>query len=439
MKKSLYIFQIFCLLLLTGNVGAQDQLPGVWKMEYRLAENRSPMIVTLQVAAGEANILYPAQLSLDDSLFHARYQLLLVKRDSRLVAIGAQKYAEMETPFSLGNHTMALNGYMDISRDYRENAQYLTVQRLLSKDLGITLTDLSGIDPAYRDLASMVSHFFSNADIRFKKTESNPWNDPAASAILDPSRSPTYLGIKDSITLIRKDGTLIYPKNRKMDNDTISLALNGRIFADQIPLNRKKEPDEFLLDTGVNRMVIFADNFGKRAPNQGRVEIDFSYKKWALDFNNKEDLAGGFIVQRLVYDNEEENNSRFASYYDALPVQKINDRNSRLLGSLVSTSNEITIALWDDAVEDGDTISLNVNGEWIAKNFPVLKRPQFIKVRIKPGPNSMTFVANNLGAIPPNTAILEIIDGKKRKAFNLDTDLEMNNMVRIYYDFKPDD
>ncbi len=120
-------------------------------------------------------------------------------------------------------------------------------------------------------------------------------------------------------------------------------------------------------------------------------------------------------------------------------VQKINERTTKLLGSLVSTSNEITLALWDDAVEDGDTISLNVNGNWIAKDFPVLKRPQFIKVTIKPGANSIVFVANNLGSIPPNTAVLEIIDGKKRKSFMIDTDLEKNNLVRIFYDFKPGD
>ncbi len=257
--------------------------------------------------------------------------------------------------------------------------------------------------------------------------------------LLDPSSSPAYLGIKDTVKLNRKDGIITYPRTRKMDNDTITLALNGKLFADQVALNKKKEADDILLDTGVNILVVFADNFGKTPPNQGKVELDFGYKKWMIDFNQPEDQGGGFIVSRIVYDNEEENNSRFAAYFDAMPVQKINERTTKLLGSLVSTSNEITLALWDDALEDGDTISLNVNGNWIAKDFPVLKRPQFIKVTIKPGANSIVFVANNLGSIPPNTAVLEIIDGKKRKSFMIDTDLEKNNLVRIFYDFKPGD
>lgn len=428
------------LLLLTRlTAGAQDPVPGTWQMEYKPADNRSPMTVTMMIGTGERNILYPVQLTLASQEFQATYQFLLVKRDSRQFAIGALKYAQSENPFSLGNRTLALNGYFDLSRDYRENAMYLTATRIFSRQPGIKLTDLSAIEPVYRDLATGLFSFFAEADIRFKKTDNNAWDSPDAYRILDPKTSPAYLGIKDTVILNRKDATILYPRNKKTDNDSISMALNGKIFADQVALNRKKEPDEILLDTGINILVAFAEGFGKTPPSQARVEVDFAYKKWAIDFSQKEDLGAGFIVTRLLYDNEEASNTKFAAYYDALPVEKINSRNSKLLGSLVSTSNEITIALWDDAVEDGDTISLNVNGEWVAKNFPVLKRPQFIKVKIKPGPNTMTFVANNLGSIPPNTAVLEIIDGKKRKSFNLDTDLEMNNLVRIYYDFKPDD
>lgn len=440
MKRCMYqILFLICLSVTNMRGLAQDSFSGTWSMQYSLAEGRPPMTVTLQVAPGERNILYPAQLIINDVDFKARYQFLLVRKDSRQIAIGAQKFAVSESPFSLGNRTMTLNGCFDLSRDYRENAQYLTAIRISSKQAGIALSDNKQVDPAYRTLADQLFRFFSEGEIRFKKSDNIPWSDPGASLLLDPSSSPAYLGIKDTVKLNRKDGIITYPRTRKMDNDTISLALNGKLFADQVALNKKKEADDILLDTGVNILVVFADNFGKTPPNQGKVELDFGYKKWMIDFNQPEDQGGGFIVSRIVYDNEEENNSRFAAYFDAMPVQKINERTTKLLGSLVSNSNEITLALWDDAVEDGDTISLNVNGNWIAKDFPVLKRPQFIKVTIKPGANSIVFVANNLGSIPPNTAVLEIIDGKKRKSFMIDTDLEKNNLVRIFYDFKPGD
>jgi hypothetical protein len=39
-----------------------------------------------------------------------------------------------------------------------------------------------------------------------------------------------------------------------------------------------------------------------------------------------------------------------------------------------------------------------------------------------------------LGSIAPNTSILEIIDGKKRKAYNINTNLGQNNAIKIIYD-----
>ncbi|MEO7047238.1 MAG: hypothetical protein ABI091_18190, partial [Ferruginibacter sp.] len=52
----------------------------------------------------------------------------------------------------------------------------------------------------------------------------------------------------------------------------------------------------------------------------------------------------------------------------------------------------------------------------------------------KPGENAINFIADNVGSIPPNTSVLEIIDGKKRKAYRLETVPGDNNFVKIYYD-----
>jgi hypothetical protein len=68
----------------------------------------------------------------------------------------------------------------------------------------------------------------------------------------------------------------------------------------------------------------------------------------------------------------------------------------------------------------------------------VLKKPQFITVTLTPGPNVITFVAENLGSIIPNTSVIEIIDGKKRKSFFIETDLNQNNLIKIFYDLKPE-
>ena len=113
-------------------------------------------------------------------------------------------------------------------------------------------------------------------------------------------------------------------------------------------------------------------------------------------------------------------------------------RSLKPVGNIKANARKIILALWDDAVEDGDTISLNINGHWVVQAFPVKKKPQFIEVTLDPGPNKIVFIADNLGAIIPNTAIIEIIDGRQRRSFMIDTDLGHNNLISILYELRPE-
>ena len=109
-------------------------------------------------------------------------------------------------------------------------------------------------------------------------------------------------------------------------------------------------------------------------------------------------------------------------------------RNTVLIDSLYTQQQELTFAIWDDALQDGDSISLSINGKWIIQNKLVTNIPQFFKITVQPGVNNIVFVANNLGSIPPNTSILEIIDRRQRKSFNISTNLRQNNLVKIIYE-----
>ena len=164
---------------------------------------------------------------------------------------------------------------------------------------------------------------------------------------------------------------------------------------------------------------------------------EFENKKFKLDFTNKADIAATFIVAKIYYAKDKDDYTHFQNFDMNDPNQKVLNRNDKLVGSIVATTQQITLALWDDAVEDGDSVSININGRWIVQGFPVKKNPQFIRVTLAPGPNTITFVADNLGSIPPNTSVLEIIDGKKRKSFTIETNLDQNNLIKIFYDYKP--
>ncbi len=444
-KKNRYIL-IFLLLLFFYGTGlfAQDMYSGSWGMKY--SENNLPEInITLDIGLPERNLLYPAKLSLQCNEFSSSYELLLVKKSGRRLSVSKTKHPITEIPFSIGTWTVYLNGDFEFSKDLKGNHQ-LKLNRVPAKKYGIEMPDPKSYPSTQKGTASQLSSFLKESEITLKKVSASAWNDNTVKNIVQPGLSSAYFGIIDTIEVATKDGVIRFDNNK--DNDIVTITLNGSPILDQIDSKKNRDPEDFILDTGVNIISFFSEDYGKTPPSSASINLDFGNQQKRLDFNNKENIAATFIVLKVLYryDPEKEknfdNNNKFSknsnhpgfdkSYISETKLQ----RTSTKLGDIITTSRDITLALWDDAVEDGDSISININGKWIAKGFPVKKKPQFLTVTLDPGPNNIVFVADNLGSIIPNTSILEIIDGNKRKAYNIETDMNQNNQVKIFYDFQ---
>lgn len=417
---------------------------GSWAMKY--IEGDLPEInITLDIGQPEKSLLYPAKLSLQYNDFSSTYELLLVKKSGRILSISKNKYPISETPFTLGLWTVYLNGDLEFSKDLKGNHQ-LKLNRVLAKKYGIDMPDLRNYPSDQRASAGRLSSFLQEAEIILKKSSPKGWNDNSAHNIVQPGLSSAYFGIIDTIEVATKDGVIKFDNNK--DNDIITITLNGSPILDQIDSKKKRDPEDFILDTGVNIISFFSEDYGRTPPSSASISLEFGNQQKTLDFNSKENIAATFIVLKVLYrydpdkeknfgDNFKFNkNSNHPGYESSYVTETKLQRTSTKLGDIVTTSRQITLALWDDAVEDGDSISININGKWIAKGFPVKKKPQFLTVTLDPGPNNIIFVADNLGSIIPNTSILEIIDGNKRKAYNIETDMNQNNEVKIFYDFQ---
>ena len=434
MNKNILILSFFLLLQSPKIFSQPNVFTGTWQVEYLSNTGMATVYMELQIAYPEKNILFPAKLTLQCDSFKATYELLLVKKNSREIAISKNKYPVSEKPFSLGDFTFFINGIFDFSRDLKGEPT-LTIQRFQLKHYPHPIPD-TAIDKSYQSTAAALLHFLKDADIKLYKTNGIPWQHENIERVLSPSLSPVYFGITDTIHVPLRSGVINLNGIKK--SDTVSVVLNGQTIIEQIGLNRKPHTDDILLDTGLNILVLFADNFGEQLPNKGKLKLQFGNKKFNLDFNRNADSASSFIVAKLYYDRDKEKEINFQDYRYPGVGDKPLQENEKLVGSIVATSKQVVLAIWDDAVEDGDSISININGEWIAKGFPVKKIPQFITVTLKPGGNTINFIADNLGSIPPNTSVLEIIDGKKRKSYTLETTVGENNLVKIFYDLKPD-
>lgn len=97
---------------------------------------------------------------------------------------------------------------------------------------------------------------------------------------------------------------------------------------------------------------------------------------------------------------------------------------------LVDTDT-IILHLYDNGQVDHDSVSVFFNRLPLVENQPLGLTPIIIKLVLKPGENEIALFADNLGDIPPNTALCLIFSGEKRYDINLMSNLATNGTIRI--------
>lgn len=99
---------------------------------------------------------------------------------------------------------------------------------------------------------------------------------------------------------------------------------------------------------------------------------------------------------------------------------------------LVVENEIITISLYDHGRQDGDIVSIYLNGEQIvAKHILTYKKKSFeVKLNLN-NSNDLFLYAHNLGNYPPNTVSIEIKDGSKAENIILNSDLSSCEAILI--------
>jgi hypothetical protein len=122
-----------------------------------------------------------------------------------------------------------------------------------------------------------------------------------------------------------------------------------------------------------------------------------------------------------------------------LPPQ-LTRRKVELVKEIRVDTGVIKIDFYDNGQIDGDTISIYVNGMPAATNKHLSAKPVSITVKIdaKRTEQEVIMVGENLGTIPPNTALMIVNANDKRYQLYLTSDEQKNAMVRFIYEKPPD-
>lgn len=96
----------------------------------------------------------------------------------------------------------------------------------------------------------------------------------------------------------------------------------------------------------------------------------------------------------------------------------------------------IRLDFYDNAQVDGDSITVLVDKQVVLTHQRLSAKPitTYLRIDLNNTFHEVEMVAENLGSIPPNTAILIITAGKKRYLLNLSSGESKSAMVRFVYD-----
>ncbi|RYD96484.1 MAG: hypothetical protein EOP50_06575 [Sphingobacteriales bacterium] len=107
------------------------------------------------------------------------------------------------------------------------------------------------------------------------------------------------------------------------------------------------------------------------------------------------------------------------------------ERKNQTVQSLSISADSVEIALYDNGLVDGDSISVYLNGQVLLQHVRLSENAFRYTVLLKPGTNELSLLAENLGSIAPNTGLLVLRNGDSRHNIYFSADLQTNARIEI--------
>jgi hypothetical protein len=124
-------------------------------------------------------------------------------------------------------------------------------------------------------------------------------------------------------------------------------------------------------------------------------------------------------------------NSDLDNFVKSINTQGISSTESI---SLTMVSDKCLLKIWDDGIEDGDMVSVKLNGTLVLHSYTLQKNAKSIGLTLLKGENTIEIVALNTGDRFPNTAYLSVEDTESKT--KLSSNLEKDQTAKIVVVYK---
>ena len=110
---------------------------------------------------------------------------------------------------------------------------------------------------------------------------------------------------------------------------------------------------------------------------------------------------------------------------------KLASRRADIVKTIGLENPTFRLDFYDNGEIDGDSISVFFNGKVVLSNQMLTDKPISMTLTLDPNvkENVVTMYAENLGTIPPNTAVMIVTDGTRRYEVRMESDLKKSGSV----------
>lgn len=161
-------------------------------------------------------------------------------------------------------------------------------------------------------------------------------------------------------------------------------------------------------------------------------EVTFAYCYHFTSLLSEEDL--NYIQITYHTENEQQDESNNLGLRINIPGAQVREPNTSDFKEIIEVdSKEIRLFIYDDASQDGDIISINVNQEWVIENRMITNDGEYVTLDLEPNNvNFIMFYAVNEGDSSPNTLAGRIEDEGEPIEF----DVTMNTGEVVYFEIR---
>jgi len=154
--------------------------------------------------------------------------------------------------------------------------------------------------------------------------------------------------------------------------------------------------------------------------------------KSAIDNGNNHNQLDEVITQNVTVDSEKKQ----AANFQIIPWVLVG-RENKLVKKIITHNKKISIDLYDNGTIDNDTIMVYDNKQLIVANKRLSYKAIHIDLSFSESNNEheIIIVAQNMGTVPPNTALLVLKDGDLRQEYFITSTNKMN--AKLIIDYQP--